>query len=291
MSAEVRPITLDAAGVSLSGLLAEPERSAPRATVVALHGGGMSAGYFDGQAHPDLSLLALGARLGFTVLALDRPGYGHSAARLPDGQTLAEQAVTVSSAIMEFGERCPTGAGVLLVGHSYGGKLALHLAADGSLESLLAVDVAGIGHRFAVDPGSLAQLHGVRQRRLNWGPLTLYPPGTFLASGRVVAPMPRREAEGVRDWPRLSDTLLPRVGVPVRLTFAEHEAWWRTTDDDLADLAGRFTGAPRVLVERLPGAGHNISLGWAARAYHLRVLAHLEEALTPPRRLHSGGAV
>ncbi len=59
---------------------------AARATVVALHGGGMSAGYFDGQAHPDLSLLTLGARLGFTVLAVDRPGYGLSAGSCPAGR-------------------------------------------------------------------------------------------------------------------------------------------------------------------------------------------------------------
>jgi hypothetical protein len=45
--------------VELSGLLAEPE-TPPRALVPALHGGGMTAAYFHGRAHPDLSLLRLG---------------------------------------------------------------------------------------------------------------------------------------------------------------------------------------------------------------------------------------
>jgi len=44
VSRGVRRITLDAAGVTLSGLLSEPEVQPPRAAVVALHGGGMSAG-------------------------------------------------------------------------------------------------------------------------------------------------------------------------------------------------------------------------------------------------------
>ncbi|MFD5233366.1 hypothetical protein ACFWJ5_33545 [Streptomyces qaidamensis] len=53
----VRPVTIDAGGIILSGLLSEPSQTAPRAVIIALHGGGTNAGYFDGQAHPDLSLL------------------------------------------------------------------------------------------------------------------------------------------------------------------------------------------------------------------------------------------
>lgn len=285
----VRPVTLAGKATVLSGLLAEPAREAPRATVVALHGGGLTAGYFDGQAHPDLSLLTLGARLGFTVLALDRPGYGLSAALLPDGQTLAEQAATVGSAMADFAGRHATGAGILLLGHSFGGKLALRLAAQDAVPSLLALDVSGCGHRFAVAPKSALQGPGIRQVRLNWGPLSLYPPGTFRAGEDLVAAVPRREAQDATDWPRTCDMLLPRIRVPVRLTFAEHEAWWRQTDDDLADLAARLTAAPRVRVERLPDAGHNISLGRAARAYHLRVLAFLEETLYAAERRAAPG--
>ena len=48
----VRRITLNAAGHTLSALLSAPD-TPPRATVVALHGAGMSAGYFDGGAQPD----------------------------------------------------------------------------------------------------------------------------------------------------------------------------------------------------------------------------------------------
>ncbi|MET9592080.1 alpha/beta hydrolase [Streptomyces sp. NPDC006516] len=275
----VRRVSLDGGGTVLSGLLAEPATSPPRAVVVALHGAGMTARYFDGQSHPDLSLLALAPRLGVTVLALDRPGYGRSAAALPDGQPLREQVECVRSAITSFTCSAESGAGVLLLGHSFGGKLALSLAADPAPWPLIGLDVSGCGHRHSDVANELRQLPGTRQRLLNWGPSHLYPPGVFQASRGVVAPVPSRETEGAAHWTRRSSSLLPRISVPVRLTFAQHEAWWRHADADLAELAGLLTAAPRVVLERLPNAGHNISLGWAARPYHLRVLAFLDEVL------------
>jgi pimeloyl-ACP methyl ester carboxylesterase len=280
MTRGVRAVTLDSADGPLSALLSEPPGEPPRATVVALHGGGMRAGYFDSAAHPDLSLLTLGARLGYTVLALDRPGYGRSAESFPYGRSLDEQTATVRSAIAGFAAGHATGAGVLLLGHSYGGKLALSVVAGSAPDPVIAVDVSGCGRRPAADVNDPAgRTRGLRGRRLNWGPSRLYPPGAVASSARIVTPMPPREAAGVADWERRSEALLPRIRVPVRLTFAEYEAWWRHSDEDLADLRERLASAPRVVLDRLPGAGHNISLGLAARTYHLRALAFLEESL------------
>ncbi|WP_371663107.1 alpha/beta hydrolase [Streptomyces sp. NBC_00280] len=275
-----RGITLRAGDVPLSALLCEPEDGNPRATVVALHGLGMNAGYFDGRAHPDVSLLALGARLGFTVLAVDRPGYGRSARLLPEGQSLREQALTVCEGLEDFGTRYATGAGTLLLAHSFGGKLALTVAADSPLPGLIGLDVSGCGHRYAVAskdvPGALAEEHW----RQNWGRLGLYPPDTFRSSSVLTAPAPVRERGAAADWPDLFAELAPRIRVPVRFTFAQHELWWRQDTRALDDLTALLTSAPRVLVDRQPDAGHNISLGWAARAYHLRALGFLEECLS-----------
>ncbi|MER5279365.1 alpha/beta fold hydrolase [Streptomyces sp. NPDC002809] len=280
LSPGVRRITLDAAGIPLSALLSEPtDGRPPRATVVALHGGGMGAGYFDGQAHPDVSLLTLGARLGCAVLALDRPGYGASAPYLPAGQRLLEQAATVRAALADAQARHVPSGPLLLLAHSFGGKLALALAADAPPDTYLGLDISGCGHRPAVSAALLDRGARTGMRRLNWGPLSLYPDRTFSEIGAVVAPMPEQEIESAQEWGTLSRRLLPRVRVPVRFTFAEHEAWWRQSDADLTDLAEQFSAAPRVLVDRLSAAGHNISLGCAARAYHLRALAFLDECL------------
>ncbi|WP_409239854.1 alpha/beta hydrolase [Streptomyces sp. PA5.6] len=277
----MRSVVLDAGGLALSALLCEPA-GPPRALVVAVHGGGMRAGYFHGRARPELSLLRLGARLGCTVLAVDRPGYGRSAAALPDGLPLAEQTPLLRAALADFAGRHPVGAGHFVLAHSFGGKLALALAAHaGDGDGLLGVDISGCGRHYA--PGAEEEVRHRRPaaRRRHWGPLRLYPPGTFRQSAGTVAPMPVREAAELAGWPGLFDRLAPRVRVPVRFTFAEHELWWRRQEPDLAALAAAFTAAPRVLLEHQPGAGHNISLGWAARAYHLRALAFLEECLPP----------
>lgn len=275
----VRRITLDAAGLPLSALLSEPPGGSPRAVVVAVHGGGMNAGYFDCRAHPQQSMLTLGASLGHTVLAVDRPGYRHSAARLPEGQGLAEQALSLRAALRDFTSRHDTGAGLFLLAHSYGGKVALTAAADPGPPHLLGIDISGCGHLYAVEPHELPTAHNGGQLRRSWGPLRLYPSGTFRESGSIVEPVPALERAELARWPLLFRSTAPRVRVPVRLTFAEHESWWRHDDEALDDLVAHFTAAPRVSVERQPGAGHNISLGRAARAYHLRALAFLEDCL------------
>ncbi|MEU8592063.1 alpha/beta fold hydrolase [Streptomyces sp. NPDC048664] len=285
----VRPITVPAGPLTLSALIAEPA-GPPRATVVAVPGGGTGAGYFDGQAHPDLSLLALGARLGYTVIALDRPGYGLSASQVPSGQTLAEQSSVLRHALTHLRGRYELGAGVFLLAHSFGGKLALTYAADepdAQAPPLLGLDISGLGRDYAVDPGVLDDPHRHRQWKQHWGALRFYPPDTFAKAVSVVAPMPARERSEARDWPLRCAALAERVRVPVRLTFAERELWWRHDEDTVADLASLFTRAPVVRVDRQSGAGHNISLGWAARAYHLKALAFFEECRT---LLTGGGA-
>ncbi|MER0446323.1 alpha/beta hydrolase [Streptomyces sp. Edi4] len=283
---QVREITLDAAGITLSGLLAEPAGVRPRAVLVAIHGGGMRAGYFDSRARPGLSLLTTGAGLGYTVLAIDRPGYGSSATALPEGLSLCEQAATLHAALAAFARGHDTGAGFFLVAHSNGGKLALASAAD-DRTGLLGLDISGLGSRFAVDPHQLPGPAGHGAWRRHWGALRLYPPDAFRLGRALVSPVPAREALEGPLWPELYPGFAALVQVPVRFTFAEQEQWWHFDEEAIAALRAPLA-APRVSVDHQPDAGHNISLGWAARTYHLRALAFLEECLlahdaAPPR--------
>lgn len=275
----VREITLEADGIPLSALLGEPRHGAPpRAVVVAVHGGGMSHGYFHSQAAPGQSLVELGANLGWSMLAIDRPGYGASAKRLPEGQTLAEQSETLHAALAEFARTYPIGAGFFVLAHSYGGKLALSAAARRGGVELLGLEISGCGSQYAVDLERLSRAPAQRRWKLNWGAPGLYPADTFRLSRDVVSPVPPREAGEARYWPGRFPGIAARIHVPVRFTFAEHEYWWRHEESAVAALL-RPLSLARTRVERQPHAGHNISLGWAARSYHLKALAFLEECL------------
>ncbi|MFD3976299.1 alpha/beta hydrolase [Streptomyces cyaneofuscatus] len=274
-------ITLDADGLPLSALLALPEHRPPRAVVVAVHGGGMRAGYFDSRARPGHSLLTLGAELGYTVLAVDRPGYGASAAHLPQGQSLADQAATLHAALAGFARTREQGAGHFVVAHSNGGKLALALAAGhepGTGTGLVGLDISGLGTRPAVEPHDLPGPGRPGTWRRHWGPLRLYPPEAFGQCRGVVAPVPAREAREAARWPQMYPAIAARVSVPVRFTFAEQEQWWHQDEQALSALRAPLA-APHVVIDRQPDAGHNISLGWASRTYHLKALAFLEQCL------------
>src|SRR5258708_20569202 len=77
ISTTKEPILIRAGQSDLSGVYAKPF-SAPRALIVALHGGGNSAAIFDNTIPGEAGFLDTAASLGYAVLALDRPGYGAS---------------------------------------------------------------------------------------------------------------------------------------------------------------------------------------------------------------------
>jgi pimeloyl-ACP methyl ester carboxylesterase len=272
---KVAEITLDAAGIPLSALVAEPETSPPKAVVVAIHGIGMRAAYFDAKTVPGQSLLELGADLGWTVLAVDRPGYGRSAARFPDGAPIADQAEALWAGLDDFASKYPIGAGFAMVAHSFGGKVALAAAGLAPGTGLIGVDASGCGLRYAVEP---TVGHDGRHWALDWGVLRYYPPGTFQQTRSLVTPIPDVELCDALAWETRFPRIAAGVDVPVRLTFAEAERRWSHGEQAVAELAALFRRTA-VRIDRQPCAGHNISLGWAARAYHLRAFAFLEECL------------
>ncbi|WP_427924370.1 alpha/beta hydrolase [Streptomyces sp. cg40] len=274
----VREITVDAGGIALSGLLAQPT-TPPRALLIALHGGGMRAGYFHGRADPATSLLALAASCGYAALALDRPGYGHSAAQLPTGMGLSDQADRLRAAARAYRLSRSCGAGVFLVGHSMGGKAALRVASGWTDGGLLGVDVSGVGNKWSATAQRVNGRAGRLSHRMHWGPLALYPPGTFRLADALITPVPEEEAREIPDWPKAYPEVARDIRVPVRFTFAEHEQWWCSDPHTVRAMLGRL-GSPLARSEHLASAGHNISLGRTARAYHLRVLAFLEECIT-----------
>jgi pimeloyl-ACP methyl ester carboxylesterase len=272
---------LDVAGTRLSGLLAQPERpEETRAVIVALHGAGLHGGYFDAGTAPGLSLLEAGSRHGFTVWAPDRPGIGASADLPDDRITLWGQAELLLEAIRAYSATFPVGAGVLLVGHSYGLKVAWTMAASPGGRAFLGVDGAGTGARYGFDWSERAQRRGpppaAGGRGDAWGPASMYPEGTFERTALPTYPMPAVQAEEGGRWPNDLRTMAHRIRVPLRVTYGEHERLWPIDGDSLDELRSLFVSAPSFAVEIERFGGHNLSLGWAARSYHLKVLAFAE---------------
>ncbi|MEU9272606.1 alpha/beta hydrolase [Streptomyces sp. NPDC048251] len=278
-----RQLDLNVLGRPVSLLVAEA--AAPRAVVYALHGGSSGKEYFDSRLDPSLSLLRLGPQLGFTVIAPDRPGYGPGAAEsggLPPEERTELLYATLDAALAGRGR----GEGTFVMGHSMGCVSALRMAADPRGADLVGLEISGTGRtvhaaadvywttRTGPGPtdGPLPSL-----RPLVWGPERLYPLGAHRAA--PVSPSPLFEGTDYGGWAEELPELAARVPVPVRYSLAEHEAWWRSGVESSRSVAALFKDSPLVETAVERSSGHNISLGFTARAYHLRVLAFTEQCL------------
>ena len=281
-----RPRIVIVDGVPMSAMVSEVSGAAePRAVILAIHGGGTTAIYFDCPGQPSLSLLRTGAAAGFTVVALDRPGYG-SSAPYPDAMATAEQRVNLAYAAVDriLGER-PRGAGLFVMGHSGGCELTMRMAADERGADLLGIELAGTGRHYHHATREILKT-ATRERRpagiyeLLWTPERLYPPEVL--NGSTISPSaPPYEDQMVSDWARQTfPTLAPAVRVPVQFSIAEYEKVWQTDDSAIAEITALFSGSPGFTVNRQPEAGHNISLGYSAAEYHRNVFAFVDECAT-----------
>lgn len=281
-----RELLTQVGDATLSGLYAEPSDQEPRALIVAVHGAGMHAGYFDAVNAPGLSLLDLAARSGYSVWAPDRPGVGASADLPAERITLGGQAELLLEAIDHMASSGAVGSDVFVVGHSYGLKVAWAMAARDTRGRLLGIDGSGAGVADIYRRGTAvdsAQGFPSQDGRKSWGPAPLYPDRTFLRSMLPTHEMPAvQREEGVR-WFDDIRCMADRVRVPMRITFAEHERFWPTDEAHLEEIRGLFVNAPYLNIEIEAYGGHNISLGWAARSYHLKTLAFLEWCLLTRR--------
>jgi pimeloyl-ACP methyl ester carboxylesterase len=183
------------------------------------------------------------------------------------------------------------GAGVFLLGHSMGCVLAVQMAADRRGAGLLGLEIAGIGVRpnpaarpfmRALTEGPAVQgpaSEGPRKRGglrgVLWTPSRLYPDGAEAALALCASP--RYEGGDMRALSDALGSLAARVRIPVRYTLGDHEGVWSNGPEALASFAALFTASPRVVTAEQSQAGHNLSLGRSALAYHLSVLAFAEE--------------
>lgn len=277
----------------MSGLVAVADD--PKAVVVAFHGGASTAAYFDCPGHPQLSLLRTGADQGYTMVALDRPGY-RSSAPYPDAMERPEQRVALAyEAIDKVLGANPRGAGLFLLGHSAGCELAVRMAADERAEDadVIGVELAGTGVEYHPETAEILKTATATQRptglrNVLWQPAHLYPDDvlsgmTNSANGALY------EVEMTKSWPRQDfPALAARVRVPVQFTVAEHERVWRSDPQTLAQIGAMFTSTPRFVINKQADTGHNLSLSVSAAAYHTNVLSFVEECVVAQQELEAG---
>lgn len=271
------PFTLAVSGVPMSGLIAEAEN--PRAILVAIHGGATTPRYFDAPGNPLRSLMRLGPALGLTIVAPDRPGYGSSRGALGSDVSASHQVDLAFGLVEKVLRGLGCTAHVFLLGHSQGCVLAMRMAADPRFADLLGLELAGTGIKHSAQAESLrsnpAQFSGrPTLRNLLWEPEYLY-----RDQQRVLSSAPRFDGMDAATWPEEFAALAAKIAVPVRVSLGDHEYWWQGPPDGLGAMARLFSRSERVVEAEQFQSGHNTSLGVSALAYHLKVLAFVEECL------------
>jgi pimeloyl-ACP methyl ester carboxylesterase len=260
-------------GTPLSGWYLEGSADLP--VLVAIHGGSSTSAYWNLAAMGDAALPRVAEAAGFPVVAVDRPSRPVGDRRpVP---SLAEQATLVARTVPglagPLGRRRPVP--VVAVGHSIGGMVAVHLAAQGGDGvRVLGLEISGLGLRYR-DDAPLEALHAAAaldapvpvaagSRRRFFGPAEGWDPCVAAEDTRSAVPAEPSDVAEVVAWPGALPVLAGRVRVPLRLVVGQHDVYWPADGLSLADAALAFRAAPWVEVRAVPGAGHSLQLHRAA---------------------------
>lgn len=272
---------IPALDLTLSALVATC--AAPRGAILALHGGGYTARYFD---VPGQSFLGMAAGAGYTVVAVDRPGYGAARDRpMAFDRQLAYLAEAARWALARAG--VPDGP-LFLHGHSIGGMLALLLAGAGTDLPISGVSMTGSGainhERAAAAIRARAQTKESHSEsppelrtRLMMGPPETFDPAVAAFDAARDVPSSVADLRDAATWSEHLPGAAARCPVPVQFLVPEHDALWRSDDAAMRGVAPLFSRAPFVEIRVQRMSGHAVELHDLGRAHAYRVLAFAEE--------------
>ncbi|WP_329374725.1 alpha/beta hydrolase [Streptomyces sp. NBC_01483] len=278
-------LTLDLGDIRITGIEASGRPRMP--LLVCLPGGGYNASYFDVAGY---SLVDAARREGFPVVALDRPGYGGSTT-LKGEISFRRNAQVLQGAIAELWHRNLSNApGIVLVGHSIGGAIALHLAAGDRTWPLLGVSVTGIHDESqrtndalkSQPPTSSLEFSREHLLQFMYGPEDTYDPSVLDTAKHAESPVPIAElVEVAGQWCTDFAGIAARIEVPVHYGLAEHEGFWRSSEESVAAFGNAFTAAPSVTARHIPGGGHNIDHHYVGAAFHKEQLDFAKGLISP----------
>jgi pimeloyl-ACP methyl ester carboxylesterase len=278
----IQEFELSIDGATCSGRLAQPEVTGDRRppVVVAIHGGTYFSKYFDVPNH---SLLEVAMEENVATIAVDRPGYGQSAA-LPDAPDLLHQNALYLNEIIPqvVSELIPGEGPVFLIGHSMGGAIAITIASF-QPEWLRGIAISGIGtivppelpNVFAELPFEpLVTLPTDMKDSVMFGPKESMTDEMPAASHVANTTVPLSELlDVISGWVDRFAGLAETVEVPVHYRQAEFDHLWTTDSAVVNDFADSFKRAPKVDAQIWPGVGHCIDFHKASRAFQSNQLA------------------
>ncbi len=248
--------------------------------VVAVPGGGYGWRYFDVAG---CSLLRRASALGIPALALDRPGYGASTPMGP-APTLMGNAERLNEVVETLWEReRGDTAGVVLIGHSIGGAIAVAMAALQPRWPLLGLIISGIGLTpppavtnawMSLPDLAMIELPAAAKQAAMFGPAWTYDADAAARSMVADAPVPRSELMDIVNWwPKHAFELAGRVKTPVHYRQGEYDSLWVANAAEVQRLAEAFTTAVEVDARLFRGAGHCIDFHRLGAALQLEQLA------------------
>jgi pimeloyl-ACP methyl ester carboxylesterase len=274
-------IELDTRSGRITGIAAEGQPGKP--LIVCIPGGSYNAHYFDLPGH---SLIEAAQERGFPVVALDRPGYGGSDP--VEGPTrFARNADVLGDAIGElWRQHSDTAPGVVLIGHSMGGAIALHIASRPQAWPLLGVSATAIHVEApdevlqawdAVPDGVVVDFTHEMRLMFMYGREGTFEPEVLGLAEKASEGIPVEELrEVVGGWITDFPAIAAAVEVPVHYGLAEDENLWISSPESVRAFGDAFTRSPRVAAEQVKGVGHNIDHHVDSQAFHQRQLDFAE---------------
>jgi pimeloyl-ACP methyl ester carboxylesterase len=250
----------------LSGRLrvASGKQLADAPLVIAIHGGTYTSAYFD---LPGYSLLARAAALGVPALALDRPGYGESPS-LPLGySSIQDQADALIAALEDaWRQYGATTRGIVLIGHSIGGAIAISIAARSKTLPLIGLAVSGVGLRVpphfpdqwrALPEGPTVEFPVHLKDMVMFGPEGSFDDSMPVASHAADSLAPRQEIiDIVTTWPDVVRDVVRQVRIPVHYRQAEVDHLWIVDQTEVEQFGKAFTASPHVDSAMVRKTGH-----------------------------------
>jgi pimeloyl-ACP methyl ester carboxylesterase len=277
-------VTAKVGGTLVAGRLHPAPRPVSGAPLlVTLHGGLFTGRYFEVAGSDAGSFVDIANRNGFSVLVIDRPGYGDSGQPTEDyDYAFSQQACVLQAAIGELVAPYDD-PGVVLVGHSVGGMISFEIAAVQPSWNLIGLSTSGMGARIPVG-GAAEQLGALpmsgvvdvplAERETLWyGPNHTYTAAGVAAARTSYAPAPMTELTTAPKWAssRL-DTVAKAITVPIYHALAEFDALWDGSPEARQLFLSKFTATQDVQSEIVHGVGHCIDHHLIGAAIHYKQL-------------------